>query len=364
MPTHHKDYCRMSSDISAQLQEAVQTAAAQQIPLKIVGGNSKAFYGRATAGQILAVAEHQGIVSYDPSELVITARAGTTLQELSQTLAAQKQYLAFEPPHFGKTATWGGTIACGLSGPARPYQGAVRDFVLGVKCLNGNGEILRFGGQVMKNVAGYDVSRLMVGALGTLGVLLEISCKVLPLPAAEVTLVKPVNSEAEALEQMIFWGNQTVPLTASCFDGEKLWLRLSGIAIRTAQQRISAEIWSEGSQFWLDLREQRLPFFTVAGPPIWRLSVPLTTPPLDFSGEQQLIEWGGYLRWLRSDLPAETIRNIVAQVGGHATLFSGGDRASEVFHPLAKELEQLQRRLKAQFDPRMILNPRRMTTNW
>ena len=213
----------MSNDISAQLQEAVQAAAAQQRPLKIVGGNSKAFYGRTTAGQILTITGHQGIVNYEPSELVITARAGTTLQELSQTLATQGQCLAFEPPYFGESATWGGTIACGLSGPARPYRGAARDFVLGVKCLNGKGEILRFGGQVMKNVAGYDVSRLMVGALGTLGVLLEISCKVLPLPVEEITLVKAVTSEAAALEQMIFWGNQTVPLTASCFDGEKLF---------------------------------------------------------------------------------------------------------------------------------------------
>jgi glycolate oxidase FAD binding subunit len=354
----------MSSDISAQLQEAVQTAAAQVVPLKIVGGQSKAFYGRAMAGQILSVAGHQGIVNYEPSELVITARAGTSLPELSQTLASQGQYLAFEPPHFGETATWGGTIACGLSGPARPYQGAARDFVLGVKCLNGKGEILRFGGQVMKNVAGYDVSRLMVGALGTLGVLLEISCKVLPLPAEEVTLVKPMASEKEALAQMTFWGNQTVPLTASCFDGEKLLFRLGGIAIQSAQQKIPAEIWSEGSQFWVDLREQHLPFFTADGPPLWRLSVPPTTPPLDLSEGKQLIEWGGALRWLRSDLPAATIRTTVAQVGGHATLFRGGDRTSEVFHPLAHELEKLHRRLKEQFDPRWILNPRRMTMNW
>ncbi|NJO16702.1 MAG: glycolate oxidase subunit GlcE [Thioploca sp.] len=354
----------MSSDISAQLQESVQTAMTQSVPLKIVGGQSKAFYGRAMEGQILSIAGHQGIISYEPSELVITARAGTPLQEISQTLAAQGQCLAFDPPHFGETATWGGTIACGLSGPARPYQGAARDFVLGVKCLNGKGEILRFGGQVMKNVAGYDVSRLMVGALGTLGVLLEISCKVLPLPAEEITLVKPMTSEKEALAQMIFWGNQTVPLTASCFDGEKLLFRLGGIAIQPAQQKIPAEVWNEGNLFWIELREQRLPFFTAAGPPLWRLSVPPTTPPLELSEEKQLIEWGGALRWLRSDLPAETIRAIVAQVGGHATLFRGGDRTSEVFHPLANELEKLHRRLKEQFDPRLILNPRRMAMNW
>ncbi len=353
----------MSTDIALQLQEVVQSAALNQTPLKIVGGGSKDFYGRSTDGHILSVAEHQGILSYEPSELVITARAGTPLSTLVDTLAAQGQGFAFEPPHFGVAATWGGTIASGFSGPARPYKGAARDFVLGVKCLNGKGEILTFGGQVMKNVAGYDVSRLMVGALGTLGVLLEISCKVLPLPEEEVTLVREMTSVEEALNQMIYWGNQTVPLTASCFDGEKLILRLAGKSIQSAQQKMAAEVWTEGSQFWLNLREQQLDFFTADGPPLWRLSVPPTTSPLDLSGTQ-LMEWGGAQRWLRSDLAAEVIRTTIAQVGGHATLFRGGDRSSDVFQPLPSALEKLQRRIKEQFDPQGILNPRRLAMSW
>lgn len=352
----------MFSDISLPLQQAVLHAKASQTPLKIVGGNSKSFYGRAADGQLLQIADHRGIINYEPSELVITARAGTSLRELSETLVSQGQCLAFEPPSFGETASLGGTIACGFSGPARPYRGAARDFVLGVKCINGKGERLNFGGQVMKNVAGYDISRLMVGALGTLGVLLEISCKVLPLPAEEVTLVMLTTLE-KALSQMIYWGNQTVPLTASCYDGEKLLLRLSGTCLQSAMNQIPADVWSDGTKFWEDLREHRLTFFTQAAGPLWRLSVPPTTPPLKLSGNM-LIEWGGGLRWLRSELAAETIRTVVAQVGGHATLFRGGDRYSAVFQPLPEALARLQYRLKEQFDPHGILNPRRMMMEW
>lgn len=351
----------MSSDLTQSLQASVQAAAKIPTPLKIVGNNSKHFYGRSTEGQILKVADHRGILKYEPSELVVTARAGTSLQELSDTLAYQKQGLGFDPPHFGENATLGGAIACGFSGPARPYVGAARDFVLGVKILNGKGEVLTFGGQVMKNVAGYDVSRLMVGALGTLGVLLEISCKVLPLPAEEVTLVKQTTLE-DALKEMIQWGNQSMPLTASCFDGDKLVLRLGGISIQASQQKIAADIWSEGHQFWADLREQRLPFFAGEAP-LWRLSVPPAAPPLKLLGET-LIEWGGAQRWLRSELPAEQIRAAVARVGGHATLFRGGDRMGEVFHPLPRPLDELHRRLKKKFDPSSILNPYRMAPGW
>jgi len=348
------------SDLSLLLQETIQTAVAHQTPLKIVGGNSKAFYGRATAGQLLNLAEHQGILNYEPSELVVTARAGTSLQELSKTLAERNQCLGFEPPHFGETATFGGTIACGLSGPARPYRGAARDFVLGIKCLNGKGEILKFGGQVMKNVAGFDISRLMVGALGTLGVLLEISCKVMPIPKEEVTLVMSVSLE-EALQQMVYWGNQTVPLSATCYDGRNLFLRLSGTSIQASRRKIPAEIVPTGPQFWADLREHRWPFFSQT--PLWRLSLPLNVPPLNLAGAT-LIEWGGALRWLHTELPAKTIREVVAQVGGHATLFRGGNRQEAVFHPLPEALDNLHRRLKEKFDPHGILNPGRMATGW
>lgn len=345
------------------LQATILAAAGAQTPLSIRGGNSKQFYGRACSGEPLSIAEHQGIVTYEPSELVITARAGTPLATIEATLAEQGQCLAFEPPHFGEHATWGGCIACGLSGPARPYQGAVRDFVLGVRCLNGKGELLRFGGQVMKNVAGYDISRLMVGALGTLGVLLEISCKVLPKAAEEVTLVMNTTLE-QALEHMQYWGNQNIPLTASCFEGDRLLLlRLAGSHIQSEMAKIPAEKMHDGPQFWTDLREHKLAFFAGESPPLWRLSLPIGTPHLALEGSW-LIEWGGALRWLRSDLPAQIIRQHVAQAGGHATLFRGGDRHSAVFHPLPAALDKLHQRLKMQFDPQAILNPQRLAVDW
>ena len=215
----------------------------------------------------------------------------------------------------------------------------------------------------MKNVAGFDISRLMVGALGTLGILLEISCKVFPVPKEEITLVMPIRSVKEALQQMVHWSNQTIPLSASCYDGENLFLRLSGISIQSARNKIPAEVFPEGTQFWASLREQRLPFFTQGDKPLWRLSLPLNVPPLNLSGET-LFEWSGGLRWLRSHLPAEVIRDAVEQVGGHATLFRGGDRNSAIFHPLPEALERLHHRVKDAFDPQRILNPGRMTTGW
>ncbi|MCV6636966.1 glycolate oxidase subunit GlcE [Candidatus Albibeggiatoa sp. nov. NOAA] len=346
------------SDISQQLQTTIEAAFHDQTALQIVGSNSKHFYGRQIDGQQLDVSQHTGIVSYEPTELVVTARAGTPIVEIQQALAEKGQQLAFEPPLFSDTATLGGTIACGFSGSARPYVGAARDFVLGVKCINGEGKLLNFGGQVMKNVAGYDVSRLMVGALGTLGVLLEVSCKVLPLPEETTTVTIPVNNIDMALETMLHWHNQAIPLTASCFDGNNVYLRLSGTAIQDSVKQIGADVYEQGEQFWQDLREHRLNFFQ-QDKPLWRISLPINTPDLKLEG-QTLLEWSGALRWLSSDLDAETIRAKVTQAGGHATLFRGGDRQGQVFQPLDTALLALQKRLKQQFDPKMILNRGKM----
>lgn len=352
------------ADIALSLQAEVQAAVAEKIPLSIRGGGSKAFYGRTSQGKCLVVAPHCGIIDYEPSELVITARAGTPLKTINAQLAAQGQHLAFEPPHFGNTATLGGTIACGFSGSSRPYLGAARDFVLGVKCITGRGEILHFGGQVMKNVAGYDVSRLMVGALGSLGVLLEISCRVLPMPVQQISLRLPVDNEAQALQQLTHWNTQCLPLTASCFDGEAVWLRLAGVEISQARQKVPAELVSQetADAFWENLREQRLDFFTRAQASLWRLSVPPTAPSLNLG--KSIIEWGGGLRWVYSDLPAEQIRAAVEKIGGHATLFRGGDRSAEVFHPLPPVMRKLHERLRQQFDPDNILNPSHFSTHW
>ena len=349
---------RQDQEISAQLQVAVNQAREAGTPLCIRGGGSKEFYGRKPLGELLDVSPHQGIVNYEPTELVITARAGTSLREIEQTLADANQMLPFEPPHFGDTATLGGTIACNLSGPRRPYAGAARDFVLGTQVLNGRGEILSFGGEVMKNVAGYDISRLMCGALGTLGILLEVSLKVLPRAESELTLVYQTHVE-DALETLHDWGRKPYPVSASCFDGDSLTVRLSGEAraVEAARKLMGGETLAEGELFWRKLGEQSHGFFA-SSQPLWRISLASDSPPMDLEGKW-LYEWGGAQRWLVSNAQAETIRESAAMAGGHATSFRGGDR-DQVFESLPKGLMAIHRRLKQAFDPQGILNPGRM----
>ncbi|HEB96316.1 MAG TPA: glycolate oxidase subunit GlcE [Sedimenticola thiotaurini] len=347
------------SDLTTTLQQQVAAAYRAGTPLQLVGGGSKDFYGRTPRGEPLPLAGHSGVVNYEPRELVLTARAGTTLAEIEALLRRSGQMLPFEPPHFGDAATLGGTLACGLSGPRRPYVGALRDFVLGVRLINGRGELLHFGGEVMKNVAGYDVSRLMAGALGTLGVVLEVSLKVLPRPENGLTLVQERTPE-EAILVMNQWAAAPLPLTAACYDGLRLYVRLEGApaTLTAGRQRVGGDLLEEGERFWRDLREQRLAFFET-GKPLWRLSVPATAPPVELAGKQ-LIDWGGAQRWLVSDAPAAAIREASIRVGGAATLFRGGDREGEVFQPLPAPMAALQRSLKQAFDPAGILNPGRM----
>ncbi len=346
-------------DVTKDIQEAVRRAASARTVLRIRGGDTKAFYGRANDGTGLELGAHRGIVSYEPTELVINARTGTRLVELEAALAEQGQWLPFEPPHFGDGATLGGSVACGLSGPARPYTGAIRDFVLGITCINGRGERLAFGGQVMKNVAGYDVSRLMTGAMGTLGVLLEVSLKVLPRPEHELTLALSVDAST-AIATMTAWAAQPLPISASCYDGELLRVRLSGTesGVRSARAKIGGDEVGNGAAFWLQLREHRLPFFA-QGEALWRLSVRPATRAPTLDGKW-LIDWGGAQRWLITELPAEAVRQEASGAGGHATLFRGGDHSGEVFHPLSPTLRILHRRLKEAFDPERIFNPGRL----
>ncbi len=345
-------------DRSEALAERVRAAAAAGEALEIVGGASKRFLGRTPRGAALEVAGHRGICSYEPTELVVTARAGTPLAELEQALAAERQMLPFEPPHLGAAATVGGTVACALSGPRRPWAGALRDYVLGVRVLTGRGEVLGFGGQVMKNVAGYDLSRLMAGSMGTLAVILEVSFKVLPQPACEATLAFDLDA-AEALRRVSEWGGKPHPLSAACHDGERLRVRLSGTpgGVETACRRLGGERLEEPG-FWEALREQRLAFFAGEGP-LWRVSLPPAAAPLEVEAPQ-LIDWGGALRWLRGELDGERLRAAAAAAGGHAALFRGGDRDGEVHHPLPAALLAVHRRLKEAFDPQGILNPGRL----
>jgi glycolate oxidase FAD binding subunit len=432
----------MNQDLTQTLAARVASAQAEGRPLRIQGGGTKTWLGRAVSGEPLVVGGHRGILSYEPTELVITARAGTPLAEIQAALAERGQWLAFEPPHFtpamgladdpldadadadadaggrpGK-ATLGGTIACGLSGPARPYSGAVRDFVLGVRLINGKGEVLRFGGEVMKNVAGYDLSRLMAGAQGTLGILLDVSLKVLPRPAVELTLVFDL-SPAEAIRRFNHWAGQPLPLSAACHDGERAYVRLAGneAAVHAAHVRLGGEVLDgEAEGFWRAVRELRHPFFrqgsayqpgTAYQPgaaPLWRLSLPPAAPHDPALGPQ-FIDWGGAQRWVHSIDP---LWSVAQAAGSHASRYgltfarqevgaaggddadaagtasaagatdvsgtrgpgAGPDRAKEretvdmaggaVFQPLPPALLALHRRLKAALDPVGILNPGRL----
>lgn len=345
----------MDTDSSQQLQQQTLDAFEHAVGLRIIGGNSKKFYGRAVSGEALNVAEHRGILNYEPTELVITARAGTPLNEIEKILDANSQILPFEPPAFATTATIGGTIACNFSGPRRAYAGAARDYLLGCKIINGKGEILSFGGEVIKNVAGYDVSRLMAGAVGTLGVLLEVSLKVLPKPEIEATRVLHCSID-EALEKMHAWSQTPLPISATCFDDAILHVRLSGTAkaVNAANNTIGGEDMDNASRYWMDLKEQHLDFFKTEKP-LWRIALASDIEPLPLRGKY-LYEWGGALRWLESDVSAEHIQNTVAEVDGHAILFRHAHQ-SGLFQPLTPGLMRLHKNLKQAFDPKNILNP-------
>ena len=340
--------------------DRVRAAAAHGQRLQIRGGGSKAFVAQpAPQGELLGTTAWTGVTSYEPSELVVTARAGTPLAELEALLAEQRQCLPFEPPHFGPGATVGGMVAAGLSGPARASTGAVRDFVLGAKMVNGRGELLRFGGQVMKNVAGYDVSRLIAGSMGTLGVIVEATLKVLPMPVAEQTL-RFAMDEGEALTKLNQWGGQPLPISASFWHDGQLWLRLSGAraAVEAAAHRLGPNATVDAQKTWISIREQTHPAF--AGEPLWRLSLPSTVPALGVDG-LRAIEWGGAQRWY-ADEPA-AIREVAARLGGHAVLYRAPESQrclDGAFAPLSPALLALPRRLKKAFDPRGILNPGRL----
>jgi|CXWL01.1.fsa_nt_gi glycolate oxidase FAD binding subunit len=347
-----------------QYKATIRAAAEQKKPLQIRGGGTKDFYGNSVVAQnntLLDATAYNGIIDYEPTELVITARAGTRLADLEAALDQKGQMLAFEPPYFGAAATLGGCIAAGLSGPRRAAAGSVRDFVLGVRLLNGKGEDLNFGGQVMKNVAGYDVSRLMVGAMGTLGMLLEVSLKVLPKPMAEITLHMQMD-EAAAIEKMNQWAGKPLPISATCYRSGELFLRLSGAesALRAAQLKLGGEELRESEIFWRSMREQTHEFFQSADS-LWRLSINPTTPLLTLPAEQ-LIEWNGGLRWLLGDekLDAVTIRKTANDAGGHATLFRSNEPGISVFHSLDPGMLKIHCALKEKFDPSGILNPGRL----
>jgi len=341
----------------------VRAAAAEHKPLRLRGGGSKDFYGQSLAGEVLDTREHAGIVAYEPTELVVTARCGTPLAELQAVLAEKGQALSFEPPHFSGASTIGGCVAAGLAGPRRAQAGAVRDFVLGVKILDGNADVLSFGGQVMKNVAGYDVPRLMAGSLGTLSLILEVSLKVLPFAVAERTLRFEL-PQGKALTLLNQWGGRPLPISGSAWSDNQLYLRLSGAAaaVDAALHKLGGQVLAEGeaAAFWHGLREQTHAFFAGEAP-LWRVAVPSTSAVLELPGAQ-LVEWGGAQRWLRAG-DAAAICTAAERAGGHATLFRADDAQKAkagVFTPLSAPLARIHRQLKRAFDPQGVFNPGRM----
>lgn len=349
------------NDISADLQKRVQDSIATKEPLYIHGGNSKAFYGNSVAAKALNMSAHSGVISYEPTELCITVRAGTLLSDLEVLLSNQQQIIPFEPPQYSPEATIGGAIATGISGPRRAYTGSVRDAILGVKIINGHGEIVTFGGQVMKNVAGYDLSRMMVRSQGTLGVILEVSLRLLPKPQKEITLTFESDQQA-ALKFFQESRLQQLPITASAWFNGQVFLRLSesDTTLAHAQQKLGFDLFTDYDDFWTDLRDHRHHFFGRNDKPLWRLSLPPATKQISSIDDNQLIEWGGTQRWINSNAPPNIIQNVAASNNGYACMFKGNLPETPCFPALDKSLMTLHKQLKRNMDPNGIFSPRRI----
>ncbi len=347
------------ADIATQLQDQINTARLEGSALSIVGGGSKGFMGRDGSGSLLNVGAHSGIVSYQPVELVLTARAGTPLSEIDAVLEPHNQMLSFEPPNYQDRSTLGGTLACNLSGPSRPWSGSIRDHVLGIRLLNGKAEHLRFGGQVMKNVAGYDLSRLQAGAMGTLGVITEVSLKVLPKPACTLTLTQEMGLD-QAIRVMNQRAAEPKPISAACWLAGRLYLRLSGArsAVESTAQQWPGQQLEDDTLFWRGLRDQQLDFFS-GDQPLWRFSVKSTAAHLDVVGDW-LLDWGGAQRWLRAPGELVQMEVLAAAAGGQVSLYRGGNRQAEVFHRQPQALQSIQQRIKTSFDPDAVFNPGRL----
>ncbi len=354
--------------VLSEMIDKVMTARASQRPLYLQGGGTKRFYGEVTPpvpnGSQLDLSPYSGVINYQPSELVITAKAGTPLHEIEALLASNRQMLAFEPPRFGPESTIGGCVASGLSGPRRMQAGALRDFVLGATLLDASGTLLGFGGEVMKNVAGYDISRLLAGSMGIFGPMLEVSIKVAPIPLGEETLVLEL-TEAEALQRFNTWRSKPLPISATCWQLEGnagvLRVRISGSdpALESARRAVGGERLGEeqAAAYWDSLRDQTHPWFQKR--PLWRVAVPPTTPALGLG--DTLIEWNGGLRWLAGELDADTVRNKAIEVGGHAMLYRyEGTPAVPVFHPVPAGIRVISQRLKQELDPTGMFNPGRL----
>lgn len=351
--------------LTNEIVSSVKAAYSTQTPLNIEGAGTKSFLGhQANNATPLSVTGHRGIIEYDPAELVLVARAGTPLKEIEALLRKNKQMLGFEPPFVDEGATLGGAVAAGLAGPRRAYSGGVRDFILGASFVNGKGETVTAGGKVMKNVAGFDLFRPMARSMGTLGVLLKIALRLLPMPEAEKTLLHEESDERQALEKMNMWPCETQAISAACWDGLHIRIRLSGSpsGIEHARAHIGGEYINDKAcgddkDYWQDLNNFKLDFFQQAGR-LWRISVAPLSEQLG-NYPSQIIDWGGAQRWLKSDESPASIRSRTAQLGGHAECFSE-DPTVATFHPLEGTVLAVNQRFKNALDPAGILNPGRL----
>ncbi len=349
------------NDITEHLHQQVKAAIASRESVYIHGGNSKSFYGNKVDAKLLDISQHTGVVNYEPTELCITVRAGTRLSDIETLLAENQQILPFEPPMYTDDATIGGAIATGISGPRRAYTGSVRDAILGVQIINGDGDIVDFGGQVMKNVAGYDLSRLMVRSQGTLGVILNVSLRLLPKPTHDISLSFET-SATEAIEYFQSLRTQQLPISATAWHDNQAYIRLSAseATIENSQKKLGLSPLETSESLWQDFRDHKHTFFNRFDRPLWRLSLSPAAENASNLDEQQLIEWGGAQRWLSSNAPANIIQSLMSKQGGHATLFRSNVADTQIFPVLDPVLLTLHQRLKSKMDPHGIFNPNRI----
>lgn len=361
----------MSDAVVQEFADQIIAAGQSNQKICITGSGSKDWYGAPLQGKKLSTLQYSGIISYQPDELVITVKAGTSLREVEAVLETKNQQFSFEPPHYGANATIGGMVCAGLAGPGRISAGSLRDFVLGVKVMDGKGQILNFGGTVMKNVAGYDISRLLPGSLGTLALLLDVSIKVLPKPAATQTVSVAIDQQ-NAIQLMNSLAAQPWPLNASAWFNQTLYLRLCGAkaAVKSAVETFNTKYGMQSvadesaTAFWLSLKEQTHPWFERQKPTdLWRLSLPTNSPV--FNDEDTLIEWHGGQRWLKGFHPADEIKALARSHQGHASIFSSPQKQPQMLssltdNPLTKGLAIVQKRLRDSFDPLGVFDTERL----
>ena len=354
------------NDISLALQNSVKDAISNNSSLYVHGGNSKLFFGNTVVNATpLDVSKHTGVISYDPTELCITVRAGTLLSDIEEILNTENQILPFEPPQYSTKSTIGGALATGISGPRRSYTGSVRDAILGVKIINGEGEIVSFGGQVMKNVAGYDLSRMMVRSQGTLGIILEVSIRLLPKPKNEIT-ISIEGPQSFALDYFQSIRAQHLPVTASAWFDNQAFIRLSGSqkSIDYHQKKLTNEMKAKtienSTQFWSDIRDHKHQFFRLTDKPLWRFSLPPSSEEIKQINDNQFIEWGGAQRWVKTNTPANIVNNSAKSRKGYATIFQGNNPEIPCFPKLDENLMKLHKQLKRNMDPHGIFNPGRI----